>query len=185
MMFRLVGFLLWPLFWLMGKLVWYSVVALAKLMYLFLQIAQWALVALFVGVPLAIAKGAAEQRRVRSHPRPPLHRPSHQDAPAPSTARPMSPANTFTPPKPPEPPIDVDVLVRKNRRRDRLQAANEWYQMWDEALAPGEQMEKRALLLERQRGGETSNRSFGLFPGDYIPEELEQQKMHHQGLTAT
>ncbi|MGO4856244.1 hypothetical protein [Arthrobacter sp. 2MCAF14] len=176
MMFRLVGFLLWPLFWLMGKLVWYSVIALAKLMYLFLKFAQWALVALFVGVPLAIAKGAAEQRRARPHPEPSHSSPSRPNAPTPGSVKPVSPARNIAPPKPSEEPIDVDVLVRQNRRRDRLQADREWYRMWDEALTPAEQAEKRTLQLEHQKGGPTSNRSFGLFPGDYIPEELKLQK---------
>lgn len=176
MIFRLVGFLLWPLFWLMGKLVWYSVVALAKLMYLVLQIAQWALAGLFVGVPLAIARGAAEQKRARPHSKPAQSRPNREPAPTPKPVKLALGSKNITPPKPAEKPIDVDVLVRQNKLRDRSQAIGEWYRMWDEALGPAEQAEKRALQLEHQKGGPTSNRTFGLFPGDYISEELERQK---------
>ncbi len=182
MMFRLVGFLLWPIFWLTGKIVWYAAIALVKLMVFCFVLALRFLVVLFVGVPREIAKGAAAQKPARPSARPPSRSPSQQSATALRPVKPVPPARNMTPQGPPEEPVDVDLLVRQIKRRDRSQAAAEWYRMWDEALTPAQQIEKRALRLEHESGRPTSDHSFGLFPGDYIQDELDRQMMQGPAL---
>ena len=184
-MFRLVGFLLWPLLWLTAKVAWYAAIALVRLMVFCFGIVLRVFVVLFAGVSREIADGAAARKRASANQKPPSHKVKTRSPRAGTPDKPVPQVRNMSTPEAPEVPVDVETLIRHNKRRDRSRAASEWFRMWDEALTPAQQKEKQALRLARESGRSIADHSFGLFPGDYIREELDRQMKDRPHLTDT